>query len=509
VGKHKDEKTKLEYGDFQTPDRLAADVCQVLAALRLDPRAIVEPTCGVGSLVLAALDAFPDAERAWAIDVNAAYVDTVRDRALARTDGDRLSAERGNFFDTDWPSRIAELPEPILFVGNPPWVTSADLGYLKSHNIPEKANFHGRAGIDAVTGKSNFDISEWMLLKLLSWLNGRDATLAMLCKTSVARKALAYGWNAGFGIVSAAIYRIDSAKHFGAAVDACLLVCQLGSGPVTRTCAVFDGLAASTPLGSFGDRDGILVADTTLYDRHRRLIGSSQYQWRSGVKHDCSSVMELRVIASGFANGDGEAVDIEDTFLFPMMKSSDVARDGAAAPKRWMIVTQKRVSDDTASIRTSAPRTWEYLTRHRARFDNRGSSIYRGKPPFSIFGVGEYTFAPWKVAISGLYKKLEFKVIGPHGGKPVVLDDTCYFAACRSESEARFVAQLLASRTAREFFGAFVFWDAKRPITTDLLRRLDLRRLAEEVGRLAEYDELCRADPTPQDRQVSLDLPGM
>jgi hypothetical protein len=33
-----------------------------------------------------------------------------------------------------------------------------------------------------------------------------------------------------------------------------------------------------------------------------------------------------------------------------------------------------------------------------------------------------------------------------------------------------------------------VFWDAKRPITADLLRRLDLRRLAKEKGCESEFD---------------------
>jgi hypothetical protein len=40
----------------------------------------------------------------------------------------------------------------------------------------------------------------------------------------------------------------------------------------------------------------------------------------------------------------------------------------------------------------------------------------------------------------------------------------------------------LNSEPARGFFSALVFWDAKRPITIDVLRRLDLRALACELG---------------------------
>jgi hypothetical protein len=105
-----------------------------------------------------------------------------------------------------------------------------------------------------------------------------------------------------------------------------------------------------------------------------------------------------------------------------------------------------------------------------------------------VFGVGDYTFAPWKVCISGFYKKLQFATVGPYQGKPVVLDDTSYFLSCQSEQEAHFIAELLNSRPAREFYSAFVFWDAKRPITIDMLRRLDLSALARELGAEDTWD---------------------
>jgi hypothetical protein len=81
-------------------------------------------------------------------------------------------------------------------------------------------------------------------------------------------------------------------------------------------------------------------------------------------------------------------------------------------------------------------------------------------------------------------------VVGPEADKPVVFDDTCYFVACTSRAEAELVAALLGSDIAAEFLAAFVFWDAKRPITVELLRRLDLRRLAGELGRSAELAAL-------------------
>ena len=81
-----------------------------------------------------------------------------------------------------------------------------------------------------------------------------------------------------------------------------------------------------------------------------------------------------------------------------------------------------------------------------------------------------------------VYKKLTFTVVSPFEGKPVILDDTSYFLSCRTEEEATYIASLLNSDIAKEFFSAFIFWDSKRPITVDVLRRVDLVALARELG---------------------------
>jgi hypothetical protein len=199
--------------------------------------------------------------------------------------------------------------------------------------------------------------------------------------------------------------------------------------------------------------------------------------------------MELVAAAEGLRTRSGEPLDLEREAVFPMLKASDLGNGKVPTPTRWMIVPQRTTGEDTARLSRLAPNTWAYLNSHAERLDKRASVIYKGRPRFSVFGIGEYSFAPWKVAIAGLYKKLTFHVIGPHDEKPVVFDDTCYFVPCRSEREARIVASLLNSEQAREFFSAFIFWDAKRPITADVLARLDVTKIAVELGRLPELLE--------------------
>ncbi|MHB0978146.1 MAG: hypothetical protein ACYC1K_01950 [Minisyncoccota bacterium] len=474
--------TKKEFGDFQTPAVLADECCRVLRELGVEPRSLFEPTCGVGNFLVAGLDAFPTVSAARAFDINADYVAQASAATKRYNHNCDVTVEQGDFFSLDWDEALSALPSPTLVLGNPPWITNAALGLMRSANLPEKTNFQGRSGFDAISGKSNFDISEWMLIRLFETMSKRNAIVAMLCKTAVARKALVHIWKNGIGVNLASVYHIDAAMHFNAAVDACLLVAKFTpEGETSTVCSVFGSLSVrQLPLQAFGYRDGQLVSDVNLYERHKSALGgaSATYRWRSGVKHDCSRVMELARQADGrFKNGHGEIVDLESEYLFPMMKSSDVARDGELRSDRWMLVTQRKPSDDTAVIELAAPRTWKYLVDHAAYLDSRGSSIYAKRSRFAVFGIGEYAFAPWKVAISGMYKKLQFRTVGPRDGRPTVLDDTCYFLACDTEDEANTLAGILNSERAQECFRAFVFWDNKRPITAEILNAIRLEEL--------------------------------
>jgi hypothetical protein len=69
----------------------------------------------------------------------------------------------------------------------------------------------------------------------------------------------------------------------------------------------------------------------------------------------------------------------------------------------------------------------------------------------------------------------------------VAFDDTTYFLSFPSEPQAQLAKRLLESDAARQFFEARIFWDAKRPITADLLRRIDLASVAREIGCEAEF----------------------
>ncbi len=339
---------KIEFGDFQTPLALAREISSLLFQQGARPHTILEPTCGTGAFLVAAGEAFPKA-RLLGWDINPDYVAQAKSALVQSGAAKRASVGQQDFFAHDWEAELAGIRGSLLVVGNLPWVTNATVSGMGGSNLPAKENFQGFRGIEARTGKSNFDISEWMLIRLVRALRGREATIAILCKTATARKLLRFAWRNDGRIASASLRRIDAQKHFGASVDACLLLARTGEvGPVEA--AVFDELTAkgrSTTLGLAGQN---LVSDIRTYRRLKHLEGLCPYQWRSGLKHDCASVMELRQ-AKGkvLRNKLGEDVHIESDYLFPLLKCSDLA-NGRGVPVRFVIVTQRRVGGDTSII---------------------------------------------------------------------------------------------------------------------------------------------------------------
>ena len=481
---------KKEFGDFQTPLRLAQAVCALVASRGEEPATVVEPTCGTGAFLVAAGRAFPRAVL-YGCDSNPAHVETARRRLRERR---RLHFDVASFFTQDWTARLADFPQPLLVLGNPPWVTNSNVGAIGGCNLPPKSNADRLRGIQAITGSANFDISEWMIRQNFHWLDGRVGSVAVLCKTSVARKVLARAWSSGACIGHAAIHRFDAAKAFGVTVDACLLHVRFVAAGKGNRCEVYDSLEASAPSASLAYRDGVLLADAALYETVSELRTTRVGPWRSGLKHDCSRVFELRCANGRLMNGLREEVAVEAAVVFPLLKSSDVAQ--RRPPRMRVLVPQRSMAESPLDLECRAPKAWRYLLAHQDAIGERASSVYRKRPPFSIFGIGPYSFSPWKVAIAGLHKALRFVKVGPIGGKPVLLDDTCYFLPCKTQRECDVIMELMTSPAATRFYSSLTFWDAKRPITAKLLNQLDLATLAKRLGKWNV--ELARALDTVQ-----------
>lgn len=95
-------KRKAEYGDFQTPETLARDVCALLRKHGLRPKSLLEPTCGLGKFLFAALDQFKEAQQALGADINAQYIKQAGTHLRRRQDAAKAQLLEADFFVTDW-----------------------------------------------------------------------------------------------------------------------------------------------------------------------------------------------------------------------------------------------------------------------------------------------------------------------------------------------------------------------------------------------------------------------
>jgi hypothetical protein len=479
---------KWQFGDFQTPDELASCATRLLKEKHgLSPDLVIEPSCGKGAFLRASLRDFQDSKIV-GFDLNAEYVEEAKKTLSTDPNADHVTVFRADFFSIDWDFFLVGVSGTILILGNPPWVTSSELSLLNSKNLPSKSNFQNRRGIEAITGSGNFDISEWMLLKHAEWLTQREGTIAFLCKYSVARKVFRQIRKKFVDRFSASIYLVDAKVFFGASVEACFFVLSTDTHS-SADCVVYPDLTSDRSLYLIGERDGFVLKDTATYEKWKHLLGPDlRYTWRSGMKHDCSKVMELEPVGDGlFCNGMGLEYALETEYLYPLLKSSDLGNGRITTCRKFVLVTQKSVGEDTRIIKDKALKTWQYLLDYDHLLRNRKSSIYKNKPPYSIFGIGDYSFKGWKIAISALYKRLNFWLVKSIDDKPVMFDDTVNFLSFDTEEEAHLILSLLHSPPALEFLESMIFWDEKRPITIAILSRLSLKAVAQEVGLLAQY----------------------
>jgi hypothetical protein len=343
-----------------------------------------------------------------------------------------------------------------------------------------------------------------MLLRLIDALP-EDGAMAMLCKTMTARKVLRHLWKTDNSRQGARLFHIDAMADFGVAVDACMFFIT-GRRGKERVATMHNDLSTTSPSTRFGFVGGDLVSDIDAYQRNRDLDGGcSSYVWRSGVKHDAAKVMEFTKQGERLINGLGEQVEIEEDYVFPLLKSSDLG-NGRIVIRKAVLVTQRHTGDNTLDIKHKAPKTWAYLMQHASVLDDRKSSIYVNRPRFCVFGIGAYSFAPWKVAISGLYKRVSFVAVPPFEGRPVMVDDTCYSIPCKTKEEAEFLIELLESAPAQGFLRSLIFTDSKRPITIDVLRRLSFVELAQKRGQLETLQHFVEPVPVGDETAMQLSL---
>lgn len=480
-----EDSDRAEYGDFQTNEELTNKVTKYLSTKNVSPKIVIEPTCGKGNFIIASLRTFKDIHNIFAVEIFKPYVWETKFNIInffienPNSHKPEISISHCNVFDFDFKD-IAKrfVHSEFLIIGNPPWITNSKLGSLNSFNLPPKTNFKNHSGLDAMTGKANFDIAEFITLSFIETFQLTKGYLLLLVKNSVIKNILFDQHRNQYKISAIEKLCIDSKKEFNVSVEASLFCCKLNSVPESY-CKEYDFYCDHLAPHKFGWLNDKFVSNIETYLNNNDIDGLSTFVWRQGLKHDCSAVMELDRLNGHYVNGLNEEVNLEDGLVYGILKSSDLKNTVIIQTRKFTIVTQKKVGQNTNYIKSEYPRTYQYLFEHKSSFDARKSSIYENKPLFSIFGIGDYSFRPYKVAISGLYKTFHFTLILPQDNKPVMLDDTCYFIGFDNIEFAVYALILLNSDITMQFLQSVTFADAKRTFTKDVLMRINLLAISK------------------------------
>jgi hypothetical protein len=480
-------RNQAEYGDYQTNSTLADKIVEKLQAKGIDPEVMIEPTFGEGNFIVAAIKKFANLQTIYGVEIYKSYVWQAKFNILdiflsnANLNKPKIFLHHENVFDFNFKNVAEKIePEKLLVLGNPPWVTSSQLGALESINLPAKSNFKNHKGLDAITGKGNFDIAEYITIMMLDNFKSHNGNLVFLIKNSVVKNLIHDQKSKGYTISEIQSHSIDTKKEFNASVESCVFMCELNTEP-SYVCHEFNFYMDDAPKNMFGWHKEKFVADILKYAETEDFDGVSRLVWRQGIKHDCSAVMELEENNGALINGNSESLHIEETLVYGFLKSSDLKNKIVNDCRKYTIVTQTKVGEQTAYIASKYPKTYQYLCDNKSFFDKRKSSIYIGKPDYSIFGIGDYSFKPYKVSISGLYKKSSFTLVLPKDGKPLMLDDTCYFIGFDNLEHAVYTFVLLNHKKTQAFLNSITFLDAKRAFTKNSLMRLDLAKIAKHI----------------------------
>lgn len=205
--------------------------------------------------------------------------------------------------------------------------------------------------------------------------------------------------------------------------------------------------------------------------------GISAYRARKGVTTDLNGIFFVDVqpvadhrmvrIANNPCRGRRrdvmkESAIVEKDDVFPLLRGRDVQRFIVTPqPDQFIIVPQRGMFGDE-TLPSTRPRMFKFLSKFRSILEQRSSyrRFQQGKPFWSIWSTGDYTFAPYKVVwkeMSGSGFVAAYVSSSDFCGeaKTVIPDHKIYFVPMQSENEAAYLTAFLNSHIVASAINAY------------------------------------------------------
>jgi len=386
-------------------------------------------------------------------------------------------------------------------VGNPPWVNWENLpqGYRdRSKDLWFRQGLFPHSGMEAILGKGKKDISMLMTYVAMESYLREEGKLGFLITQSVFKTA---GAGQGFrrfmlsDSTPIKVIHVDDMVELnpfeGASNRTTVVILQKDFAtsypiPYTYWRKAVKGRSIGfdqnlDEVKKITERKRFYAEPVNPHDKTspwltgrpkamravKKILGKSNYEAHEGANTGGANGVywlniELvrpdgKVLVTNITEGQKREVKptqaiLEPDLLYPLLRGKDVKR-WRARPSAWILMVQdpvKRCGIDEKELQLKYPKTWEYLKkfegvlRTRAAFNRYFSA---DDPFYSMFDVGDYTFAPYKVVWQSFgVSRMMAAVCMPFDGEPVMTNQAMHiFISFTRLQEAHYVCAVMNS----------------------------------------------------------------
>lgn len=396
--------------------------------------------------------------------------------------------------------------------GNPPWVNWESLPEQYRLNTKPLWLFYGlfpHGGMDTILGKGKKDISMIMTYVAMDKYLKRNGKLGFLITQSVFKTAGAgqgfRRFQLGDGSPIQALYVDDMVKlkpFEGVGNRTSIVILQKGREtkyPVpynywvkkVKGKGIADDLSLdeitqiatyrkfyAEPVNEDDPTSPWITGRPKALRAVRKVIGQSDYIAHEGVNSGGANAIywvdivskrpDRLVVTSNITEGAKRQVEsiqsaVEPDLLYPLLRGRDVKR-WKAEPSAYIIMAQdpiKRRGIAEEKMKTKYPKTYLYLKRfegvlrerpaYKRYFTrkNKANQTIETGPFYSMFDVGDYTFAPYKVVWRYIATDFICSAVGSVDKKPIIPNEKLMLVNCNDEKEAYYLCGICNSLPSR------------------------------------------------------------
>ncbi|MDC7219197.1 MAG: N-6 DNA methylase [Spirochaetales bacterium] len=326
---------------------------------------------------------------------------------------------------------LDELPIPPcdLYLGNPPFINYTDLPPeyrekirpLWIHYMPVQKGF------SLLLGESRGDVAALVFYHSISrYLKEKGRFGVVLPNSLIKGNRATESFRKFPGISVERLVDIPGEEAFANTNRPCFYILGQKGGQTTYP-LLYEKKGETVQLRKKGGL--LLEADLALDE-------GSDYPIRQGIN-------TLGANGVYFFN---EKPDLEEALLHPLLRSGDVG-ENRAEPSRWVLLPYDGEGCllEEKTLKKDYPKSWEYLLSRKDKLEGRKSRFAK-KSWYALFGIGPYTFAPWKVVWRAMgAKRLEAAVTD----EAIPNQAMHGYIACRSREEADYLCALLNTKKMR------------------------------------------------------------